>query len=64
MATVTFDNFNGVGHVLTAFDVQADSALAMIMAIREYLNKNPIVSGETVAELSMPILKHIQLLEQ
>lgn len=51
MATVTFDNFNGVGHVLTAFDVQADSALAMIMAIREYLNKNPIVSGETVAEI-------------
>ena len=49
MATITFDNFNGVGHPLTAFDVQADSVLAMVVAIRDYLNKNPIVSGETVA---------------
>ena len=49
MATITFDNFNGVGHPLTAFDVQADSVLAMVIAIRDYLNQNPIVSGETVA---------------
>ena len=48
---VTFDNFNGISHCLTAFDVQADSILQMVMAIRDYLNTNPIVSGQTVAEI-------------
>lgn len=46
---VIFDNFDTISHCLTAWDVQADSILKMVMAIRDYLNTNPIVSGETVA---------------
>lgn len=48
---VTFDNFYGVGHPLTMYDVQAESVLQLIIQIKDYLNKNPIVSGETVEEI-------------
>ena len=49
MATFPFDEF--VSHIVTMYDVQADSILELYMKIAKYLSDNPIVSEKTVAEI-------------
>lgn len=49
MATFSFDEF--VTHVVTNYDVQADSVLALYIKIATYLRDNPIVSENTVADI-------------
>lgn len=49
MAVFPFDEF--VSHVLTCYDVQADSVLDLYIKIAAYLRDNPIVSEKTVGEI-------------
>ena len=49
MATFPFDEF--VSHIVTMYDVQADSILDLYMKIAKYLKDNPIVSEKTVGEI-------------
>lgn len=49
MAVFPFNEF--VSHVVTNYDVQADSVLDLYIKIAGYLRDNPIMSNETVAEI-------------
>ena len=49
MAKFPFDEF--VSHIVTMYDVQADSILDLYLKIAKYLNDNPIVSEKTVGEI-------------